>query len=104
MFGGVVINDGLAISTNNVYIFNVTHNTIVSYYYYHVYSTCLLSHISFIISFTCFCNLIRYYVYVYVFSIGRVLKRDQYLVRDSGLWRDMIMLVLLSMVTLPHLH
>ena len=101
MYGGVVTNDGLATSTNNVYIFNVTHNTIVSYYYYHVYSTCLLSHISFIIS---FCNLIRYYVYVYVFSIGRVLKKDRYLVRDSGLWRDMNMLVLLSMVTLPHLH
>ena len=85
-----------------MFIFNVTHNTIVSYYYYHVYSTCLLSHISFIISITC--NLIRYYVYVYVFSIGRVLKKDQYLVRDSGLWRETLMLVLLSMVTLPHLH
>ena len=97
-------NDGLTAPTNNVYIFNVTHNTIVSYYYYHVYSTCLLSHISFIISITCFCNLIRYHVYVYVFSIGRVLKKDQYLVRDSGLWRDIIMLVLLSMVTLPHRH
>ena len=49
MFGGAVTNDGLDTLTNNVYIFNVTHNTIVSYYY-HVYSTCLLSHISFIIS------------------------------------------------------
>ena len=48
MFGGAVTNDGLATTTNNVYIFNVTHTTIVSYYYYHVYSTCLLSHISFI--------------------------------------------------------
>ena len=103
MFGGVVTIDGLLTLTNNVYIFNVTHNTIVSYYYYYVYSTCLLSD-SFIISITCFCNLIRYYVYVYVFSIGRVLKKDQYLVRDSGLWRDVLMLVLLSMVTLPHLH
>ena len=36
MFGGLVTNDGLGIPTNNVYIFNVTHNTIVSYYYYHV--------------------------------------------------------------------
>ena len=49
MFGGAVTNDGLHIPTNNVYIFNVTHDTIVSYYYYHVYSTCLLSHIGFVI-------------------------------------------------------
>ena len=35
MLGGTVTDDdGLAIATNNVYIFNVTHNTIVSYYYY----------------------------------------------------------------------
>ena len=35
MLGGAVTNDdGLATLTNNVYIFNVTHNTIVSYYYY----------------------------------------------------------------------
>ena len=35
MLGGTVTNDdGLSIATNNVYIFNVTHNTIVSYYYY----------------------------------------------------------------------
>ena len=40
----------------------------------------------------------------YTFSIGRVLKDDQYLVRDSGLQRDLIMPVLLSMVSLPHLH
>ena len=33
MFGGVVTKDD---PTNNVYIFNVTHNTIVSYYYPHV--------------------------------------------------------------------
>ena len=36
MFGGLVTNDGLLTATNNVYIFNVTHNTIVSYYYVHV--------------------------------------------------------------------
>ena len=35
MLGGLVtIDDDLATATNNVYIFNVTHNTIVSYYYY----------------------------------------------------------------------
>ena len=33
MFGGLVTIDGFAIATNNVYIFNVTHNTIVSYSY-----------------------------------------------------------------------
>ena len=34
MLGGAVTDDdGLATLTNNVYIFNVTHNTIVSYYY-----------------------------------------------------------------------
>ena len=33
MYGGLVTNDDLTTSTNNVYIFNVTHNTIVSYYY-----------------------------------------------------------------------
>ena len=33
MLGGAVTNDdGLATATNNVYIFNVTHNTIVSYW------------------------------------------------------------------------
>ena len=31
MFGGIATNDGLGTPTNNVYIFNVTHNTIVSY-------------------------------------------------------------------------
>ena len=31
-----VTNDGLPKNTNIVYIFNVTHNTIVSYYYVHV--------------------------------------------------------------------
>ena len=36
MFGGLVTNNGLGTPTNNVYIFNVTHTTIVSYYYYHV--------------------------------------------------------------------
>ena len=35
MFGGL-INDGLLKPTNNMYIFNVTRNTIVSYYYVHV--------------------------------------------------------------------
>ena len=35
MLGGLVTNDdGFVTATNNVYIFNVTHNTIVSYYYY----------------------------------------------------------------------
>ena len=33
MFGGVVtVDDDMDTSTNSVYIFNVTHNTIVSYY------------------------------------------------------------------------
>ena len=37
MFGGMTVtNDGLPKNTNIVYIFNVTHNTIVSYYYVHV--------------------------------------------------------------------
>ena len=36
MFGGVVFQNGLLTATNNMYIFNVTHNTIVSYYYVHV--------------------------------------------------------------------
>ena len=35
MLGGAVTDDEyLVAATNNVYIFNVTHNTIVSYYYY----------------------------------------------------------------------
>ena len=33
MFGGAVTDDSLDIATNNVYIFNVTHNTIVSFLY-----------------------------------------------------------------------
>ena len=48
MFGGMVVpNEGYPTPTNNVYIFNVTHNTIVSYYYVHVQyytCTCVLSH------------------------------------------------------------
>ena len=36
MFGGFVTHDEFPKTTNNVYIFNVTHNTIVSYYYVHV--------------------------------------------------------------------
>ena len=32
MFGGTVAtNEGYLVPTNNIYIFNVTHNTIVSY-------------------------------------------------------------------------
>ena len=41
--------------------------------------------------------------FVYVSSIGRVLNQEQYLVKDCGLRGDIIMLVL-SLVTLPHLH
>ena len=43
MFGGLVTaGDGMTTSTNSVYIFNVTHNTIVSYsitlsQYYYIY-------------------------------------------------------------------
>ena len=37
MFGGVIAPDGrpgaFGATTNSMYIFNVTHNTIVSYYY-----------------------------------------------------------------------
>ena len=37
MLGGTVVDDdGLTISTNNTYIFNVTHNTIVSINVVHV--------------------------------------------------------------------
>ena len=44
--GTAAINEGYIIATNNVYIFNVTHNKIVSYYYVHVWytCTCVLSH------------------------------------------------------------
>ena len=38
------------------------------------------------------------------FSIGRVLNQEQYLVKDCCLRGDDVMLVLLSLVTLPHLH
>ena len=42
-------------------------------------------------------------VFVYVSSFGRVLNQEQHLVKDYGLRRDVVMLVL-SLVTLPHLH
>ena len=46
MVGGAVANNGHHIPTNNMYIFNVTRNAIVSYYYVHVQytCTCVLSH------------------------------------------------------------
>ena len=46
MFGGTAAtNEGYSTPTNNVYIFNVTHNTIVSYYYVHVQYTCQTLHV-----------------------------------------------------------
>ena len=42
-------------------------------------------------------------VFVYVSSFGTVLNQEQHLVKDSGLRRDVVMLVL-SLVILPHLH
>ena len=59
MFGGGATHDGHLTPTNNVYIFSVTHNTIVSYYYMyvHVRYTCVLSYISFLI----FPTIITYY-------------------------------------------
>ena len=46
MFGGAANKEGYPTPTDNAYIFNVTHNTIVSYYYVHVQytCTCILSH------------------------------------------------------------
>ena len=46
MFGGVPYDDLPIPTNNNMFIFNVTHNTIVSYYYVHVrYTcTCVVSH------------------------------------------------------------
>ena len=38
MFGGIATRD---IPTNNVFIFTVTHNTIVRYHYVHVQYICI---------------------------------------------------------------
>ena len=63
MLGGTVTtDDGLTTLTNNVYIFNVTHNTIVSYYYYYDSHEIIKSHKT--KNYIYLFYLIRYYVYV----------------------------------------
>ena len=48
MFGGVVtVDDTTNTSTNSVYIFEVTHNTIVSYYIVQYYIITVLLYILF---------------------------------------------------------
>ena len=43
--GAAAINEGYIVATDNVSIFNVTHNTIVSYYVHVWYTcTCVLSY------------------------------------------------------------
>ena len=104
MFGGVVTTGNIDTATNNVYIFNVTHNTIVSIQWYIISCYSMLYCIVLSDMSNMYIDGIMHIWFVYVSSIGRVLNQEQYLVKDCGLRGDKLMLVLLSLVTLPHLH
>ena len=87
MYGGIVADGGRDISTNSIYLFQLSHNTIVSYTNNKAID-----------------NKNNACTFNFISRTGSVLNKDQYLMMDCGLKEDTVMPVLLSMVSLPHLH
>ena len=87
---------------SNVYIDNIMHIDWFDFHHIIINSWFYVNNL--VLKVNIIIDITPLVLFVYVSSIGRVLNQEQYLMKDWGLKEDILMLLLLSLVTLPHLH